>query len=94
MLMTLFIHIILAVGSLVAAGASHISPSVAKLRTTYALTAGMLLSGTYLVIQSSSHLLEACVMGLSLLAVISLEVTLARNKLERQAIAVSTKASD
>lgn len=83
--MVLLFHILVAFGSLVAAGVSYISPSVAKLRVTYFLSASMLASGTFLVINNSSHLLEACVMGLGFLAVVAFAVVSAKNKLVAQA---------
>ena len=79
--MLLLFHIFTAVGSLAAAGASYVSPSLLKLRLTYILTASMFTSGTVLVIQNTSHLLKACVMGLALLGVISYATIIARNKL-------------
>jgi hypothetical protein len=79
--MVLIFHVVTALASLVAAGAAMLSPSPRKLRLTYILTAGMLLSGSYLVMNNTSHLIEACVMGLAYLAIISVEIFAARHKL-------------
>jgi len=79
--MVVLFHVLTALASLVAAGAAFFSPSRAKLRVTYVLTASMLASGVYLVVQNSSHLLKACAMGLVYLAVVSFEIAAARNKL-------------
>jgi hypothetical protein len=79
--MILLLHILTALGSLVVAGAAFLSPSVFKLRLSYVLTASMLASGTYLVVKNSAHLLEACVMGLVYLVIVSFELASARHKL-------------
>lgn len=81
--MLLLFHVLSAFASVVAASAAYINPSVAKLRMTYFLSTAMLTSGTYLVMQNTTHLLEACVMGLVFLAVVSFEVVRARSKLSR-----------
>lgn len=82
--MLLLFHIIVALSSLVAAGVVYASPSQMKLRMTYILSAAMLASGTVLVLRDATHLVKACVMGLSLLAVISYAVLSARSKLAIQ----------
>lgn len=79
--MLLILHIIAAVGSLVAAGIVYFMPSSRKLHLTYGLTSVMLASGTLLVIKNSAHLIEACLMGLSMLAVIAYAVYVARHKM-------------
>jgi hypothetical protein len=79
--MVLLFHIVVAFASLIAAGAAYLSPSLGKLRLAYVLAASMLASGTYLVVRNSSHLLEACVMGLVYLVIISYEIAVARSKL-------------
>ncbi|HTE21899.1 MAG TPA: hypothetical protein VK674_02555 [Candidatus Limnocylindria bacterium] len=81
--MIVFFHVLTALASLVVAGVAFFSPSQAKLRLTYVLTAGMLASGVYLVVQNSSHLLKACVMGLVYLVVVSFEIAAARHKLAK-----------
>lgn len=81
--MLLLFHITAAFGSLAAAGLSYAGPSRQRLRATYLLTAGMLISGTVLVIQNTAHLVEACVMGLVLLGVITFASVSAQNKLAR-----------
>lgn len=81
--MLLIVHIFTAFGSLGFAIAAHLQPSAVKLRATYLLTAAMLASGTALTIQSPSHLVESCIMGLALLGVILYQVMLARKKLAR-----------
>jgi hypothetical protein len=79
--MMLVFHVVSACASLLAAGAALLAPTPRKLRLTYVLTAAMLLSGSYLVMKNTSHLIEACVMGLAYLAIISVEIVVARHKI-------------
>ena len=78
--MLLLVHIVTAIGSLVAASSTLFVPSKAKFTATYALTGVMLASGTILTIQHPQHLLESCVMGLALLSVIVCQLILAKKK--------------
>ncbi len=82
--MILTLHIIVALASLVSAGVLYFVPSKAKLNVTYALTALMLVSGFYLVLSKPSAMTQACVSGLTSLAIISYAIVSARNKLTRQ----------
>ena len=77
----LLFHITFALASLVAAGALFVNPSHNRLNISFALTAAMLSSGTFLVVTTHSHLIEACVMGLGLVSVITYSVVVARQKL-------------
>ena len=82
--MVLLFHIAAALGSLAAAVIVYFRPSQTRLNITYALSAAMLSSGTYLVIKNASHLIEACVLGLSLMTVIVYSAVSARSKLAHQ----------
>lgn len=88
--MILVFHVLAAVTSLLAAGALYLAPSKNKLHLTYLLTGCMLTSGTYLVIQSSSHLLQACIMGLGMLSVIAFAVMRAHSKLAHTQIKIDS----
>jgi len=79
--MLVVLHVLAAFASIIAASTAYVAPSVARLRLTYGLTIAMLATGVYLVVQNTAHLLEACIMGLVFLAVISFETVSARNKL-------------
>lgn len=84
-------HVLAACSSLVVASATYISPSALKIRWAYFFAAVMFGSGVYLVIQNTAYLLRACVLGITLLGVILLQLALARRKL---ASAVVTAQSD
>lgn len=87
-LMVLMFHILTAFGSIIVAGAAYFGPTHARLRTAYALTITMLLSGTYLVLHNRAHLLQGCVMGLIFLSIVSVELVAARRKLARETVSV------
>jgi hypothetical protein len=63
-IMLLLIHISLALLSLVSATVALAVPSLRKIRLNYALAAGTLVSGTYLVMSAHAPLVSACSSGL------------------------------
>lgn len=77
----LLVHISIALSSLVLTTILVFSPSKAKLHASYALTAATLITGTYLVVSSGSHMLQACTTGLLYLGLTSLGIVAARRKL-------------
>ena len=79
--MALLIHLLIAFSSLFVATLLYIHPTRARLQASYALIAGTLASGTYLIISAPSHLLEACVMGLAYLAVVGVGTVFSRQRL-------------
>ena len=79
--MILLTHIIVAIASLLSAGVLYFVPSKSKLYTTYVLTGLMLFSGFYLVLSKPTSMTQACISGLSSLAIISFAIVSARNKL-------------
>jgi len=79
--MIVFLHVLIALASIVAATAALIRPSTTKLRTSYVLVGLTLASGFYLVWSAPSHMLEACLSGVAYLSVVSLGLVLARHKL-------------
>jgi len=62
--MILLLHIIIALISILFAGYGFMAPSKTKLHITYGLIAATFVSGTYLVIVSPAHMVEACTSGL------------------------------
>lgn len=68
--MTLILHVVIALVSLVYAGYVYFSPSQARLYVAYGLVAMTLISGTYLVFSLNTPLLRACSTGLLYLAVV------------------------
>jgi hypothetical protein len=79
--MILVAHIIIALASLVYTGVLLISPSQAKLNVAYTLVAATIGSGSYLVLSKSTHLTQTCITGLVYLAIVSVGIVIARNKL-------------
>ncbi len=79
--MILLFHIVVAIISLVSAGVLYFSPSKSKLYMTYIITALMLTSGFYLVLAKPASMTQACISGLTSLAIISYAIVSARNKL-------------
>lgn len=82
--MILLIHISSALASLVLTTLLYVRPSQRKLFASYALTAGTLLSGTYIVASTNAHLLQACTTGLLYLSGVSVGIFAARRKLATQ----------
>lgn len=80
----LLLHILIALSSLGVTTFLVFSPSKVTLRISYGLAASTLTTGTYLVVSSGSHMLEACAMGLFYLGVTSLGILKARQKLALQ----------
>jgi hypothetical protein len=79
--MTLLLHIIIALSSVALTTITFIAPSRAKLRISYGLIGATLVSGAYLVLTSSAHMLQACVTGLLYVAFMTVGVIAARRKL-------------
>lgn len=88
--MILVLHIATALTSVVYTGYTYFKPSRTKLLVSYGLIAGMLTTGTMLVIAKPSHLMTACIDGLAYLAVVLTGIALARQKLA-QATSVSSR---
>jgi hypothetical protein len=81
--MTLTIHIIIALLSIVLTTYAYIRPTHAVLRGGYAMVGLTLLSGFYLVWVTPSHMLQACTSGLLYVGVVSIGIIAARSKLAR-----------
>ena len=80
--MILTFHIVIAIFSLVSAGWLYFSPSKFKLNMTYVITGLMLISGFYLVLTKPVSMTQACISGLTSLAIISYAIVSARNQLK------------
>lgn len=79
--MILGLHIAIAIASVIYTGYIYFSPSQAKLRGSYVLTALTIASGTWLVAANPAHMVQACLTGLLYLGVMFLGIGLARHKL-------------
>jgi hypothetical protein len=82
--MLLLIHILVALAGIVAAAWAYLKPSASKLRISYELIGLTLISGTVLVISAHSNLHDACIAGLTYLAVTLSATALAHRKLANQ----------
>lgn len=82
----LLFHIIVALTSVGFTSYLYFSPTQAKLNTSYGVVALTLGSGTYLVVSTRSHMLEACVMGLLYVAALSALIVAAHRKLAVQRV--------
>jgi uncharacterized membrane protein YGL010W len=82
--MILLLHIVVALGSLVAGSVLLARPSVGLLRTTYGLTAAALLSGTYMIWQSGAQLLQTCITGLLYVTLVTAAIVCGRRRLARE----------
>lgn len=82
--MMLLLHIVIAFSGMVFTAYTYLAPSKRKLRASYAFAAATLATGTYLLVISPSHLVEACVMGLIYFAIVGAGVYLAQHKLAYQ----------
>jgi hypothetical protein len=80
--MIVFIHVLLALTSLVFSGLTYFSPSKNRLKISYVLIASTLASGTYLVISLHANMASACTSGLIYLAIVTFAAIGARYKLE------------
>ena len=76
----LILHITVALASLISAGIALISPTAGKLKVSYALVAGTLLTGTLLVLLQPVNLPRVCISGLVYLALAGLTLTWAQRR--------------
>jgi hypothetical protein len=82
-IMLLLIHVSLALLSLVSATSALVAPSLRKIRLNYALAAGTLATGTYLVIGTHAPLVSSCSSGLVYVGFVTV-MTLAASRRLRQ----------
>jgi len=78
------IHIVVALSSLVASTLLFFRASRDLVRVNAGLISITLISGTYLVMVKSGHLLQTCSMGLTYIAFVSAATVVAQRKLARE----------
>jgi hypothetical protein len=61
--MMLILHVCIAISSILQTSYMLIAPSKLGLRISYTLMGLTLTSGTYLILSTGTHMLEACLMG-------------------------------
>lgn len=81
--MIVLLHVVIALFSILTAGYVYMRPSQKSLLASYGLMAATAGSGFFLVVQAPAHMIEACLMGVAYLAVVSVATVAARVKLTR-----------
>ena len=81
--MILIFHIIIAILSVLFASGAFFRPSQWLLRITYVSIIATFGTGTYLIVASPSHLVQACVSGITYLVIVSFVTAKARAKFAR-----------
>jgi hypothetical protein len=84
-LMLIFIHVIIAITSIIIATIGFISPSLKKLALSYGFILATVASGTLLMITVPSHILQSCLSGLSYLTIASMATIATHVRLRRLA---------
>ncbi|MDB5161150.1 MAG: hypothetical protein JWO96_530 [Candidatus Saccharibacteria bacterium] len=82
--MIVLLHVLIALTSVAFSTYLYISPSVTKLKSSYGLVASTLISGTYLVVSTKAHMLQACMTGLLYCGFVFAAIAAARRKLAVQ----------
>jgi hypothetical protein len=82
--MLLLAHITIAIISILFATLLLFSPSNFKFKANYLLLGATLVSGTYMVLERATHLVESCTVGLIYLGAVSLAIILAKRKFAAQ----------
>jgi len=79
--MLLVSHIIVALLSLATSAVLFFLPSKTKLHLSYAFTSATIVSGTWLVVASGTHILRSCLMGLLIVGICVVAATSAKKRL-------------
>ena len=87
--MIVLLHVIVALISIIVAGYMYARPSRKGLLVSYGMMAATLGSGLYLVVSAPAHMIEACLMGVAYLVVVSTMTVAARVKLAGREVSLS-----
>ena len=82
--MIIFLHVLIAISSVLYTGFVFFSPSKKRLLISYVFVFLTIATGTYLVILKPGHLLQSCLMGLAYLGVVMIGIVSARYKLAQK----------
>jgi hypothetical protein len=82
--MVIILHVTIALLGLAQATYGLFSPSLGKIKLTYALTAATFASGTYLVWQLHTSIVQSCMSGLAYLGFIIAATLATRYRLAKQ----------
>lgn len=88
--MILTLHITVALMSLAWTTLSYVKPSRDKLWIAYGFVGLTLLTGFSMVIKAPAHMLEACMMGMFYVGLVSISILLTHRKLARLTRAKTT----
>ncbi len=84
--MILLPHIIIALASVAFSTYAAFAPSQTKLRASYGLLAGTLITGTWLVVSSHAAILSACVTGLAYTGIVTTLLAVANRRLAKATV--------
>ncbi len=84
--MLLVVHVVVAVTGLIVASAAFAHPSLAKIKASYGLLVGTLLSGSLLIFAANASILRTCMSGLLYTAVMYIGIAAAKSKLAKSVI--------
>lgn len=87
----LIFHILTALTSIAAATVLFFRPGKPLLFINYGLAITTLVSGTYIIVASKTHLLQTCLVGLFYLVGVSYCIAMAQRKLSLQELYKSSK---
>lgn len=82
--MILLAHIAVALISVIFATLLYFSPTDFKFKANYALLTATLMSGTYLVVDRGTHIMESCLMGLAYIGAVAFALISAKKKFVKQ----------
>jgi len=78
--MPIFLHVLIALSSIVYTGYVYLYPTKKRFNISYAFVAATLITGTGLVIANPSHMVSACFTGIVYLAFITVGLVTAHKK--------------
>jgi hypothetical protein len=78
--MITLLHIIIAISSIVVSSLVFIKPSQRLLQINYSLIGATFASGFYLVYIMPTHMIQACMSGVTYLAIVAILTVVARRK--------------
>lgn len=81
--MIILLHVLIALASLGFTTYVYFAPSAGRLRLAYSLVGLTVASGVYLVLSKPANMVQACLTGLVYLAVVTVGILAARNKLAK-----------
>lgn len=81
--MIIFIHVLIALTSIVQATSLLFSPSYTKRTVAYGLFFATVVSGSYLLMTIPSHLMQTCIEGLVYMSFVGGVILVTRNKVSK-----------